>query len=43
MVVEICKSYEYLNIFNAPKDLSILNSFKFLGVHVDAFGRNDQS
>ena len=41
--VEICKSYECPNVFNAYKSFPILNSFNFLGVHTDAFDRNDQS
>ena len=41
--VEICKSYECLDVFNARRGLPILNSFNFLGVHADAFSRNDQS
>ena len=43
MAVEICKSYKFLDISNAHKGRLILNSFNFLEVHADAFGRNDQS
>ena len=41
--LEICKFYECLDVFNTRRGLLILNSFNFLGVYADAFGRNDQS
>ena len=41
--VKICKSYKYLDVSNTRKGLPILNSFNFLGVYADVFGRNDQS
>ena len=41
--VEICKSYKYLDISNVYRGLPILNSFNFLGVYADIFGKNDQS
>ena len=41
--VEIRKSYECLDFSNASRDLLILNSFNFFGVHTDVFDRNDQS
>lgn len=40
-VIEICKSYEYLNVSNIRKSLSILNNFNFLKVYTDAFGGNN--
>ena len=43
IAIEICKSYEYLDISNIRKGLPILNSFNLLGVYADVFGRNDQS
>ena len=43
MAVEICKSYECLKVSNVHRGLSILNSFNFLGVYLDTFGRNNQS
>ena len=43
MAVEICKFYEYLDISNTRKGLLIFNSFNLLGIHADAFDRNDQS
>ena len=43
MVVEICESYECLDVSNTHRGLSILNSFIFLRVYVDAFDKNDQS
>ena len=43
MAVEICKSYECLDISNIHKGFRILKSFNFLGVYADAFARNDQS
>ena len=42
-MVEICKSYECLNVSNIHRDLLILNNFNLYRVHSDAFGRNDQS
>ena len=43
IALEICKSYEYLDVSNVHKSLPILNSFNFLKVHTNTFGRNDQS
>ena len=43
MVVEICKSYKCLDISNAYRSFPILNSFNFLRVYADTFGKNDQS
>ena len=43
MAIEICKFFECLDISNAYRGLQILNSFNFLGIHTDAFDRNDQS
>ena len=41
--VVIGKFYECLDVSNSYKGLSILNSFNYLGIYADIFGRNDQS
>lgn len=42
-MIEMCKSYKYLDVFDVGRGLLISNGFDIFGVHTGALSRDDQS